>query len=46
MLDSPKNDGKPKTYALLARTAQLEDYPGIPKNTEYETSVFAIGPIS
>jgi len=43
MLDSPKNDGKPKTYALLVRTAQLQANHGIPKNTEYETSAFAIG---
>jgi hypothetical protein len=43
MLDSPKNDGKPKTYALLVRTAQLQANHGIPKNTEHETSAFAIG---
>jgi hypothetical protein len=46
MLDSPKNDGKPKTYTLLARTAQLEADLGIPTNTEYEKSAFAIEPIS
>jgi hypothetical protein len=46
MLDSPKNDGKQKTYTLLARTAQLEADQGIPKNTEYETSAFAIVLIS
>jgi len=42
MLDSPKNDGKPITYTLLARTPQLEADHGIPKNTEHEATAFAI----
>ena len=46
MLDSLKKDGQPKNQAFLARTAQLEANPGTPKNTGYETIVFAIGPIS
>jgi hypothetical protein len=46
MLDSPKNDSKRITYTLLVRTAQLEADHGIPKNTEYEATAFAIVLIS
>jgi len=46
MLDSPKIDSRRKTYTLSVRTAQLEADHGIPKNTEYEATAFAIVLIS
>ena len=47
MLDSLKNDGKPKTNGLLARATTSGTYPGIQRNIDSGTSVFAaIGPIT
>jgi hypothetical protein len=41
MLDSLKNDAKPKTYGLWARATPPETFPGIQRNIDCRTSVFA-----